>query len=258
MLDIVFNKIFTGTDLTIFLITIPLLGFLLIFPLVAYYIWIKNKMLPVTTVELDTPRNSLAVIPFVIPETRSLIRETPENVIVRTFSEIDRIKYEETDDNFSISVGYTNPRRNRYNNIMPYNKNRVHLPANPEPIYANNMEEPIYGNAETTDYINASWIRGFDKRSTFIAAQGPMEQTLDDFWQMIEDNKVEIIVMLTTTEENGVLKCFEYFPAAFGTKMSLKRFEIRNILDENIGICQKREFKITLVRMFIAFFLNVT
>jgi receptor-type tyrosine-protein phosphatase N len=54
------------------------------------------------------------------------------------------------------------------------------------------------------DYINASWIKNddlVDKLPTFIAAQGPLPHTIPHFLQMIIENKVKIIVMLTNLKE---------------------------------------------------------
>ena len=78
----------------------------------------------------------------------------------------------------------------RYINILPYNHNRVHLSV------------PI----KSSDYINASWIKNddlADKLPTFIAAQGPLPHTIPHFLQMIVENKVKIIVMLTNLKEKN-------------------------------------------------------
>jgi protein tyrosine phosphatase len=47
------------------------------------------------------------------------------------------------------------------------------------------------------DYINASWIRGFSHSKEFIATQNPTVDTIPDFWQMVRENNVKLIVMLT-------------------------------------------------------------
>ena len=74
---------------------------------------------------------------------------------------------------------------NRYGNILPYDETRVvlNLPIN-----------------ECT-YINASWLKDIDNKTVFIAAQGPMKQTLPHFLQMIHEQKVKAIVMLTKLDE---------------------------------------------------------
>jgi protein tyrosine phosphatase len=53
-------------------------------------------------------------------------------------------------------------------------------------------------------YINANYVRGHDGRSdTYIACQGPTENTVAQFWEMIWEHKVKAIVMLTNTVEQG-------------------------------------------------------
>ena len=73
---------------------------------------------------------------------------------------------------------------NRYGNILPYDDTRVILSS----------------KVDGTDYINASWIRGY-RDSKFIATQGPTPKTCTHFWQMIFENNCQIIIMLTKLKE---------------------------------------------------------
>ncbi|EMR08801.1 hypothetical protein PNEG_02970 [Pneumocystis murina B123] len=85
--------------------------------------------------------------------------------------------------------------RNRYSDIVPYNKSRVKLI-----------------NSEN-DYINASYIfLPNDKK--YIASQGPLKSTILHFWNMVWDNLEDqgIILMLTKIEEQGLEKCAKYWP----------------------------------------------
>jgi protein tyrosine phosphatase len=75
-----------------------------------------------------------------------------------------------------------------------------------------------------------------------------MEDTTEQFWQMVEHYNVEIIVMLTKSIENDVQKCHTYFPIGVGKEMYLDSFGIRNAGDENVGLCQKRKFELVHVR----------
>ncbi len=50
------------------------------------------------------------------------------------------------------------------------------------------------------DYINASWIRGFNHNKEFIATQNPTVDTIPDFWQMVRENNVKLIVMLAGSQ----------------------------------------------------------
>ena len=71
----------------------------------------------------------------------------------------------------------------RYANILPYDYNRVKLES-----------------FKTNDYINASWIKSAGQQS-FIAAQGPLSHTVPQFWQMIAENNVTVIMTLTKLTE---------------------------------------------------------
>ncbi|KAH8288061.1 hypothetical protein KR018_011091, partial [Drosophila ironensis] len=95
--------------------------------------------------------------------------------------------------------------KNRYPDIKAYDQTRVKL----APINA----------LQTTDYINANFVIGYKERKKFICAQGPMESTIDDFWRMIWEQHLEIIVMLTNLEEYNKAKCAKYWPEkVFDTK----------------------------------------
>jgi len=95
-------------------------------------------------------------------------------------------------------------KKNRYANVLPLNTNRVHL---------------VEKQGET-DYINASYITGPHRTKEYIATQGPLANTSSDFWLMILENNVTIVVMLTNVSENG-MKCHPYWPS---TDEKIKRF----------------------------------
>ncbi|KZC11346.1 60S ribosomal protein L10a [Dufourea novaeangliae] len=91
-----------------------------------------------------------------------------------------------------------NKKKNRYSNILPYDFSRVKL--------------EVIDNDPNTDYINASFIRGYTGEDEYIACQGPKEETTFDFWRMIEQYNINIIIMLTQLVEKGKEKCYQYFP----------------------------------------------
>ncbi|XP_061883610.1 receptor-type tyrosine-protein phosphatase C [Entelurus aequoreus] len=92
-----------------------------------------------------------------------------------------------------------NALKNRYVDILPYDSNRVQLRT---------------GNGEAgCDYINASFIDGYNESKKYIAAQGPKEETVCDFWRMIWEQKSSIIVMVTRCEEGNKVKCVQYWPS---------------------------------------------
>ncbi|EDV27258.1 Tyrosine-protein phosphatase non-receptor type 3 [Trichoplax sp. H2] len=91
-----------------------------------------------------------------------------------------------------------NREKNRYNDILPYDETRVKL------------------KSQRLDYINASYVDMNISKSEiinrYICAQGPLANTAAEFWQMIWEQKCLDIVMLTSLVENGVNKCYKYWP----------------------------------------------
>eukprot|EP00051_Salpingoeca_urceolata_P019923 m.294560 g.294560 ORF g.294560 m.294560 type:complete len:1550 (+) comp19504_c0_seq2:170-4819(+) len=90
--------------------------------------------------------------------------------------------------------------RNRYTDIVPYDKTRVYL-------------SNLFHGAET-DYINASYVHGFDNPRAYIASQGPLPHTLHEFWQMVWEQECGVIVMVTGQIERGKVKCHQYWPSS--------------------------------------------
>ncbi|XP_033997475.1 receptor-type tyrosine-protein phosphatase beta isoform X13 [Trematomus bernacchii] len=95
-----------------------------------------------------------------------------------------------------------NKPKNRYANVLPYDSSRVKL--------------SIIHGSPYDDYINANYMPGYNSRKEFIAAQGPLPGTVNDFWRMIWEKNVRSLVMLTRCNEQGRVKCEQYW--AQGTK----------------------------------------
>ncbi|XP_074611759.1 receptor-type tyrosine-protein phosphatase S-like isoform X4 [Acropora palmata] len=92
-----------------------------------------------------------------------------------------------------------NKNKNRYANIIAYDHSRVIL--------------PLIDGEENSDYVNASYLHGYDSTpNTYIACQGPVPGTYQDFWRMVWQENVTTVVMLTRLVEHGRTKCHQYWP----------------------------------------------
>ncbi|XP_032386341.1 receptor-type tyrosine-protein phosphatase S isoform X6 [Etheostoma spectabile] len=122
--------------------------------------------------------------------------------------------------------------KNRLVNIMPYETTRVCL-------------QPIRG-LEGSDYINASYIDGYSNRKGYIATQGPLAETTEDFWRMLWEHNSTIVVMLTKLREMGREKCHQYWPAERSARYQY--FVVDPMAEYNMPQYILREFKVTDAR----------
>ncbi|KAM6154486.1 receptor-type tyrosine-protein phosphatase H [Erethizon dorsatum] len=138
----------------------------------------------------------------------------PEDILAKDFA--DHVRRNEKDSNCGFADEYQrlcpegkgqpqlvasaleNKAKNRYRNVLPYDWSRVPL----QPL----QDEP------GSDYINASFMPGLRSPRDFIAAQGPLPQTVHDFWRLVWEQQSRTIVMLTNCLESGRIKCEHYWP----------------------------------------------
>ncbi|XP_062852237.1 tyrosine-protein phosphatase non-receptor type 20 isoform X2 [Trichomycterus rosablanca] len=115
-------------------------------------------------------------------------------------------------DNCLVGKAPENREKNRYREILPYDKTRV----------------PV---GEKQDYINASYIRMKVGQEEFfyISTQGPLPNTQDCFWQMIWENKSDVIAMMTREVEHGRVKCYKYWPDKLNIPIETSHYQL--ILD---------------------------
>lgn len=89
--------------------------------------------------------------------------------------------------------------KNRYTDVLCYDHTRV--------LLAQSDKDPM------SDYIHANFVDGYKQKNAFISTQGPLPHTCADFWRMIWEQQVLVIVMTTKVFECGKIKCEQYWPS---------------------------------------------
>ncbi|XP_076237870.1 protein tyrosine phosphatase 69D [Calliopsis andreniformis] len=130
-----------------------------------------------------------------------------------------------TDRTTRASEARENLYKNRYPDIKCYDQTRVRLA----------QMDGICGS----DYINANFVLGYKERKKFICAQGPMENTVCDYWRMIWEQHLELILMLTNLEEYSKTKCAKYWP---------DKGETKNVGDITVEHIRERAYSDYVVR----------
>uniref|UniRef100_A0A672YE75 protein-tyrosine-phosphatase n=1 Tax=Sphaeramia orbicularis TaxID=375764 RepID=A0A672YE75_9TELE len=105
-----------------------------------------------------------------------------------------------------------NVKKNRYKDILPFDHSRVKL--------------TLKTTNQDTDYVNANFIKGMDGPEAYIATQGPLPNTVIDFWRMNWEYNVAVIVMACREFEMGRKKCERYFPQQGEEPMTFGPFRI--------------------------------
>jgi len=128
------------------------------------------------------------------------------------YAEFDQLKAAPINASTKEATSHRAQSRNRYTNIVPFDYNRVKLGAN-----------------GSGPYVNASLVESASGEYpdwAFIATQGPMRETVDDFWQMVYEYNCHAIVMLTRFVERNTEKCAVYFPRHVGQVLNTNQFQI--------------------------------
>ncbi|EGT56302.1 hypothetical protein CAEBREN_30513 [Caenorhabditis brenneri] len=126
-----------------------------------------------------------------------------------------------------------NAPKNRYNDIRAFDETRVKL-------------QQLEGD-EYSDYINANFIKSWKEKKLFIAAQAPVDATIDDFWRMIWEQESYLVVMVANLTEKNRQQCAKYWPdeemtrygdiiveptgVSFHSDYAIRTFEIAHIKD---------------------------
>ncbi|WCJ44106.1 protein tyrosine phosphatase 1 [Euphorbia peplus] len=133
----------------------------------------------------------------------------PEN-ITREFALLQacRMTPSQMSTSCKVALDEVNISKNRYMDVIPFDRNRVVL--NPCKDYRQSAK----------GYVNASLVATSSSEgvSRFIATQGPLPHTYEDFWEMVIQYHCPVIVMLTRLFDNNKLKCGDYYQAENGPR----------------------------------------
>uniref|UniRef100_A0A3Q2EEJ7 Tyrosine-protein phosphatase non-receptor type 9 n=1 Tax=Cyprinodon variegatus TaxID=28743 RepID=A0A3Q2EEJ7_CYPVA len=132
------------------------------------------------------------------------------------YQEYEDIRKEPPAGTFDYSKKMSNQIKNRYSDVLCLDQSRVRLC------------QLCDDEDETSDYINASFMDGYKRSNAYIATQGPLPKTFADFWRMVWEQMVLIIVMTTRVVERGRVKCGQYWPLEEGGTEQHGYFMVKN------------------------------
>lgn len=203
----------------------------------------KNPMVETTgtVVHLKQPFNATRIKASTIENrVKQLSKENGQNSGKAGFwEEFEHLQQQECKHLFSRKDGQMpeNRAKNRYKNILPFDKTRVKLKdANPSVPFS--------------DYINANYIKVDDEsifdghNKVYIATQGCLQNTISDFWSMVWQGNTRVIVMTTKEVERGKPKCVRYWPDEGQTK-EYGRYKLQHISESSNADYTLREFSVT-------------
>lgn len=124
-----------------------------------------------------------------------------------------------------------NAAKNRYTDVLCYDHSRVVLSVD-------ETGDPC------SDYINANYVDGYKQKNAFISTQGPLPKTYADFWRMVWEQQVVVVVMTTRCLERGRPKCGQYWPLSEEEVVEYGHFEVVNLTME-----QESDYTITMLHV---------
>ncbi|XP_033737511.1 receptor-type tyrosine-protein phosphatase F-like isoform X3 [Pecten maximus] len=192
------------------------------------YIFIHDALLEaVTCGNTEVPARNLSV------HIQKLMQPEPGETVTGMELEFKRLANMKASPNRFVSANLpVNKFKNRLVNILPFESTRVAL-------------QPIRG-VDGSDYINASFIDGYKYCQAYVATQGPLSETTEDFWRMLWEHNSTIIVMLTKLREMGREKCHQYWPSERSARYQY--FVVDPMAEYNMPQYILREFKVTDAR----------
>ncbi|GFT48764.1 tyrosine-protein phosphatase non-receptor type 4 [Nephila pilipes] len=146
-------------------------------------------------------------------------------------SAFEKLSKKNPDEPMEIAKLLENAPKNRYKDVLPYDSSRV-----------------ILKEGKNDNYINASFVHmplpHPRKANEYIAAQGPLPQTCNDFWQLIWEQNCGIVVMVTPLKERNRVKCHQYWPDLYQTS-NYNEMEVTCFSETSSSTCITRDFLIS-------------
>ncbi|RMZ94997.1 tyrosine- phosphatase non-receptor type 9 [Brachionus plicatilis] len=125
-----------------------------------------------------------------------------------------------------------NANKNRYRDVLCLDESRIKLVSE-----KNKFDDQCAKN----DYIHGNYVDGYKQKNAYISTQGPLDETVEDFWRMIWQEFVLVIAMTTKVYEQRKLKCAQYWPLEKdATTVVDNFFEIKNESVEDLD-----DYKVT-------------
>ncbi|XP_072565731.1 tyrosine-protein phosphatase non-receptor type 20 isoform X3 [Paramormyrops kingsleyae] len=138
---------------------------------------------------------------------QNLQHQLDQQDLIKEFMALEHLR---PADSCLVGNAPENREKNRYRDILPYDGTRVSV-------------------GEQQEYINASYIRmsvGPSERLCYICTQGPLPGTQACFWQMVWENRSDVIAMVTREVERGRVKCHRYWPEKLHEILDTGRYQL--------------------------------
>ncbi|XP_058622526.1 LOW QUALITY PROTEIN: receptor-type tyrosine-protein phosphatase eta-like [Onychostoma macrolepis] len=211
-------------------VVLAVICFLIIMTLILFfYSRRQTKQCP------DIPVHTISDIALRIEDYEEYFKQKHADSNCGFAVEYEELKTVGTAQSKNTALAIENKPKNRYSNVLPYDASRVKLSMCGSPF---------------DDYINANYIPGYNSRKEFIAAQGPLPVTVNEFWRMIWEKNIYTIVMLTKCNEMGRVKCEKYWPSGTNhyqnnsvtttSEIELESWTIRDFRIKNVKTAETR------------------
>lgn len=202
--------------------------------LVDYYI--ENPMVEKnggTVVQLKQPLNATKITASSIGDRVAALQKDANAIVEGKdgfWEEFEQLQQQECKHLYSRKAAKENKSKNRFKNIGPFDHTRVVL-------FDGDQIDTLQ------DYINASFIDG-ESEHEYIATQGPLPETVLDFWRMVHQEGSCVILMVTKEVERGKCRCARYWPDVNDTIM-IGKFKIDGLKETDTQEFISREMRLT-------------